>query len=428
MLHIKRSFLLCFAVFAANLASGQVANSPFSTFGLGDTYGNGLAQHQGMGGVGIGNPSSWYINNQNPALLTYNFVTTFQAGMILENRTINDGSTSLKTGTGNLNYLVLAFPIKSGKWTTSLGLTPFSSANYKLTTVGKVLNDVSSTITSQQTGSGGLNQFYWANGVRVHKNVAVGFRANYLFGSLDSEKTQTISFLNPQDARLLIYQPLLLDKNFIKNFTFSTGVYFHKDSLTKKNFRVGGGFVYDFGAKLNSSRVLRIDQRSIRGNIVDSTTLINNEPSSFNLPQSFGVGISAGIPGRWTVAGDVTISDYTVFNGLNNVSVPTTKGIRGGLGLEYIPNQTSSSSYLRRVTYRTGVSYERYPYLVNGNEVKDLGINFGVSLPVGISTLDLSLKIGKRGSITENSIDENYFKLYFGMTFNDRWFIKRKFD
>ncbi len=428
MLHIKRSFLLCFAVFAANLASGQVANSPFSTFGLGDTYGNGMAQHQGMGGVGIGNPSSWYINNQNPALLTYNYVTTFQAGMILENRTINDGSTSLKTGTGNLNYLVLAFPVKSGKWTTSLGLTPFSSANYKLTTVGSVLNDVSAKVTSQQVGTGGLNQFYWANGVRVHKNVAVGLRANYLFGSLDSEKTEAITFLNPRDARLIIYQPLLLDKNFVKNFTFSTGVYFSKDSLTKKNFRVGAGFVYDFSAKLNSSRTLRIDQRSIRGNIVDSTTLINNEPSSFNLPQSFGFGISAGIPGRWSVAGDVTVSDYTVFNGLNNVRVPTTKGIRGGLGLEYIPNQTSSSSYLRRITYRTGVSYERFPYLVNGNEVKDLGINFGVSLPVGISTLDLSLKIGKRGSITENTIDENYFKLYFGMTFNDRWFIKRKFD
>ncbi|MBI3218247.1 MAG: hypothetical protein HYZ44_01920 [Bacteroidetes bacterium] len=428
MLHIKRSFLLCFAIFAANFASGQVANSPFSTFGLGDTYGNGLAQHQGMAGAGISNPSSWYINNQNPALLTYNYVTTFQAGMILENRTINDGSSTLKTGTGNLNYLVVAFPVKSGKWTTSLGLMPFSSANYKLTTTGKVLNDVTTTVTSQQTGSGGLNQFYWANGVRVHKNVAVGLRANYLFGSINSEKTETINFLNPSDSRVIIYDPLLIDKSYVKDFTFSTGVYFHKDSITKKNFRVGAGFVYDFSSKLNASRTLRIEQRSIRGTIVDSTTLINKEPSSFTLPQSFGIGLSAGIPGRWTVAGDLSISDYTVFNGLNGVKTPTTKGFRSGLGFEYIPNQTSASNYLRRITYRTGVSYERYPYLVNGNEVKDLGINFGLSLPVGISTLDLSLKIGKRGSITQNSIDENYFKLYFGMTFNDRWFIKRKFD
>ena len=157
-----------------------------------------------MGGVGISNPSSWYINNQNPALLTYNFVTTFQAGMILENRTINDGTSSMKTGTGNLNYLVTSFPIKSGRWTTSLGLTPFSSANYKLITTGKVLNDVTTTVTSQQNGSGGLNQFYWAHGVRVHKNVALGVRANYLFGSIISEKTETINFLNPSEARVII--------------------------------------------------------------------------------------------------------------------------------------------------------------------------------------------------------------------------------
>ncbi len=428
MHHIKRSFLLCFAIFAANVASGQVANSPFSTFGIGDSYGNGLAQHHGMGGVGIANPSSWYINNQNPALLTYNFVTTFQAGMILENRTINDGSSSLKTGTGNLNYLVVAFPVKSGKWATSLGLTPYTAANYNLTTTGKVFNDLTTTLTSQQKGSGGLNQFYWANGVRIHKNVAVGVRANYLFGSITTEKTQTINFLNPQDKRIIIYEPLLVDNSYIKDFTFSSGVYFHKDSLTKKNLRIGAGLVYDFGSKLNVSRTLRIEQRSINGSIIDSTTLINNEASSFNLPQTFGVGLSAGIPGRWTAAGDISISDYTVFNGLNGVKTPTTKGIRGGLGFEYIPNQTSASNYLRRITYRTGVSYERYPYLVGGNEVKDLGINFGVSLPVGISTLDLSLKIGKRGSISQNSIDENYFKLYFGMTFNDRWFIKRRFD
>jgi hypothetical protein len=105
MLRFKRIFLIYLAVFASSVAVCQVANSPFSTFGLGEIYGNALAQNQGMGGIGISNPSSWYINNLNPALLTYNYVTTFQAGMILENRTINDRSTSLKNATGNLHYL-----------------------------------------------------------------------------------------------------------------------------------------------------------------------------------------------------------------------------------------------------------------------------------------------------------------------------------
>jgi hypothetical protein len=84
---------------------------------------------------------------------------------------------------------------------------------------------------------------------------------------------------------------------------------------------------------------------------------------------------------------------------------------------------------LKRVTYRTGISYDTYPYLVNGKELTDFGANFGMSLPVArLSTIDLGLKVGKRGNLNDNGIAENYFKFYFGMTFNDQWFSKRKFD
>jgi hypothetical protein len=99
------------------------------------------------------------------------------------------------------------------------------------------------------------------------------------------------------------------------------------------------------------------------------------------------------------------------------------------IGGEFTPYSASPGSYLKRITYRTGVSLDHYPYLVNSSTLKDFGINFGLSLPVGrISSLDIGVKVGKRGSLGLNKIEENYFKLYFGMTFNDQWFIKRKFD
>jgi hypothetical protein len=104
----KRIFLLVCWVLLSTGAFAQVAKSPFSTFGWGDVYNRGLAQNQGMGGVGISNSNPWYINNMNPALLVNNYVVSFQAGMQLENRTINDGTNSLKNGSGNLNYLVMA--------------------------------------------------------------------------------------------------------------------------------------------------------------------------------------------------------------------------------------------------------------------------------------------------------------------------------
>ncbi len=421
MPHFKSSILTYLAVFASSVAFSQVANSPFSTFGLGQTYGNALAQNQGMGGVGISNPSSWYINNQNPALLTYNYVTSFQAGMILENRTISDGASSLKNATGNLNYLVVAFPIKSGKWTTSLGLMPYSSANYKLLRQDAVLNGPNNSTVSQELGTGGLNKFYWSNGVKVHKYINVGVSTSYIFGSLITEQTQQLD-------RLTLFNSLIKERNYIKDFNFSGGVFFHKDSLFKKDFRIGVGLVYDLQSNLRTLTSIEIQQNSIQGQNISTTKPIENQPGSIVLPQSGGFGISFSRPGFWTVAGDFNFLDYNQYRGFTGRSVSTTTGIRSGIGVELLPDPSGAGNYLKRMTYRTGVSYERLPYLAAGNKVEDFGINFGLSLPVGISTLDLSLKVGKRGAISQNTIEENYFKFYFGMTFNDRWFIKRKFD
>jgi hypothetical protein len=58
-----------------------------------------------------------------------------------------------------------------------------------------------------------------------------------------------------------------------------------------------------------------------------------------------------------------------------------------------------------------------------------VGGTFGFSFPVGrASTVDLGIRIGKRGALPQSSIEENYFRVYFGITFNDQWFNKRKFD
>jgi hypothetical protein len=421
MLRFKRIFLIYLAVFASSVAVCQVANSPFSTFGLGEIYGNALAQNQGMGGIGISNPSSWYINNLNPALLTYNYVTTFQAGMILENRTINDRSTSLKNATGNLHYLAVSFPIKSGKWTTSLGLMPYSSANYKLQSAETVTNDPGSAIISQELGTGGLSKFYWANGVRVHKNIDVGARISYLFGSLLNEQTQILD-------RFTLINALVKERNYVKDFNFSGGVFFHKDSLFKKNYRAGVGLIYDLQSNLKTLTTVEIQQNSVNGQNISTTKPIENQPGSLILPQSAGIGLSFSRIGHWTIAADINLLDYQQYKGFVGKAVSTTTGLRAGMGFEILPDQTGGSNYLKQITYRTGVSYEKLPYLAAGNKVEDFGVNFGLSLPVGISTLDLSLKVGKRGAISQNTIDENYFKFYFGMTFNDRWFIKRKFD
>src|SRR5277367_5446849 len=117
----KRVFpSILFLFFVALAAKAQVASSPFSKFGIGDIYGSGIVQNQGMGGIGISNPSGSYLNSQNPALLVFNRITVFQGGLQAENRKATDGTNTQSFFSANLNYLIIALPVMpAGKWTTS---------------------------------------------------------------------------------------------------------------------------------------------------------------------------------------------------------------------------------------------------------------------------------------------------------------------
>lgn len=424
MLNFKKNtlYIFVFSLFSAIGALGQAAMTPFSYLGIGEYYGNALAHNQGMAGVGVSNPQYYYLNNQNPALLVFNRFTTFEAGFIGERRTVIGNGTSESNGNANLNYLMMGFPVKLGRWSTSLGLAPYSTVNYRLNYTD-VIEGTTNTVLVEETGSGGINQFAWSNGVSLHKNISVGVKATYLFSSIVNEYSNTLT----QSAQPIQYYPTVYERTYVKDFDFTVGFSYHKDSLFRKNYKFNLGVVYDFKTDLKTKYTARIEQRNSSDTLY-TTTLYENEPGSITLPQALAVGLSFGRSDKWTVGTDFVLLDYTQFSDGKSDIREATKGWKLALGTEFTPDVTAMTSYLKRMTYRTGVSYDKYPYLISGMPVKDFGINFGLSLPTSRSSLDFAVKIGKRGNLQDNTIEENYFKIYFGATFNDQWFIRRRFE
>ena len=418
-------------VLAGSVAHGQAARSPFSSFGIGEQYGNALTYSQGMGGVGMSNPNYMFLNSQNPALLVYNRLTTFGAGLIGEQRTQNSNTVSEKSGSGNLNYLALGIPVKPGRWTngvtrwtTSLSLIPYTRLNYQLKYSRPIDGTTTNTVNVTEKGSGGINQFSWSNGVSLSKKISIGMKMSYLFSSVVNEYSNSLT----QTNQLLIITPNVYERTFVSDFQFSPALSIHLDSLFKKNYRFNFGLMYDFKTNLNSKFYQRLERSNAAG-IIDSLTLISNKSGTITVPSSISGGISFSKGYKWTMAVDGTFTNYSQYRDLGGRNPYAQNSWRVAAGFELTPDQASLSSYLKRVTYRTGVSLENYPYLVNGIPVKDFGITFGLSLPVGrVSSLDLALKVGKKGDKTVNTVEENYIKLYFGITFNDQWFIKRRFD
>ena len=410
--------LFCSAVLSLT-ADAQATRTPFSAFGVGETYGNSLAHNQGMAGVGISNPQYFYLNNKNPALLVYNTFTVFESGIVGENRTLKNGEAVEKNASGNLNYLAIAFPIKRLRWTASTGLMPYSSVNYQFTYTDAILGSPN-RVAVHESGIGGINKVYVSNGVALTPDLSIGATVNYLFGSINNQYSNRLLASEQQ----VLFTPTIKEQYYFKDYSYSAGISFHKDSISKKNYRLNLGVVYDFNADVRTE----FSQRTVSNLSNGGIDSLANLTGTTTLPQTLGVGISFGKSDKFTIGADAQYMDYTQFKDFKGQNPAGQGAWRLAVGTEVTPN-TSSTNYLSRMTYRTGVSIDQYPYLVNGNALKDFGINFGLSLPVSrYSSLDLGLKVGRRGDLTLNKIEETYIKLYFGVTFNDQWFIKRRFD
>jgi hypothetical protein len=433
MSHVKKFFFLLAGLVLVVEGFGQSAASPYSTFGLGERYGNALVNNQGMAGIGVSQPQYWYANNINPALLIYNTLTIFNAGVMYEQRNIKSASMSEKTKGGNLNYLVTAFPVKAGKWSMSFALSPYTTLKYNLasTQTLQIAPDSIQTFETYQNGSGGISQFSWSHGVRIYKSLALGLRANYLFGT-NYNLYQNRSLDSQQPIN---YYATIEEQAYVKDFTFQMGISYAKDSLfARKKYRLAFGAVYDFATNLRAKTNTIIYRTNAIGNHgrqidVDTIPRMDSTRSGYSLPAGFTVGVTLG-RSKWAIGSEFSYYDWSTFRSVNSDDeVGLGKSWKVALGGEITPD-SYSSNYLKRLTYRIGGFYEQTPYQVQNTTtpVKDLGMTLGLSLPAGSSSLDIGFRYGKRGNVQNNRIGENYIRLFFGVTVNDRWFIRRRFD
>ena len=211
-------FLLRFQAIQAQNAS----SSPYSRFGIGDLQFNGLARNNGMGGIAQGLQHQYYLNLGNPASFSAIGMTTYEVGMNLTLNQFETYSIKQQSHTTSLGYFAFGFPVKYKKWGLGFGLLPYSNVGYSITdTRTNVLN---STEIHTYKGSGGLNQFFFANGVSVSKNLSAGFTASYLFGVL--EQNRTVEFEDPT-----YFNTQLTNSTAVGWFHFNLGLQYTLDSL-----------------------------------------------------------------------------------------------------------------------------------------------------------------------------------------------------
>jgi len=420
---IRKFLVAALAMMALQVYGQNSTLSPYSYFGIGEIRAGGTIENQLMGRMSM-YTDSVHLNFNNPAAYGKLRLTTYAVGVSMKEVKLENGTESQNASVSALEYLALGFPI-SPKIGVGLGIKPFSSVGYSLRS--ESINTNGNTVTNIFTGEGGLNQVHFTLGVNPIKNVYLGATVNYNFGNLENQRIQSVE--NVQFGTL--------DRRTqrVKGYDFNYGLtYTPKISPRHTLFT---SLTVDTQANLGAENTQRIGSFAQLSGREIETIDVDLEAQGLlrtdvKVPTITTIGLGFGEDKKWFLGGEYSFQQLSSFSNefiaTENLGYQDASTIRfGGF---FVPDYSSFSGYLKRITYRAGVRFAKTGMLVNNQEIDDFGITFGFGLPLGnsFSNANLGLEYGKTGTTSANLVQENYFKVIIGLSLNDRWFQKRKIN
>ena len=417
---------------AGNAQAQGLGNSPYSRIGLGEFNANtGGVRQMGMGGVGLASPNSTNVNELNPALLYYTSRTTFEGGYSGQYKTVKNAASSGRSGSGTLGYLALAVPL-STRWGAAVGLKPLSAVDYESNTLQPVLGDPTATAYKQNKGTGGVSEAYLAQGFRIAKNFTVGVTASYLFGVVDETSGTTVQIANSPEALVTA-----VDRQHTRysDFAFRAGA--HYRYKLSKGISLGLAGVYSFEHKLNGRQMTTQERQNSAGTLLSPPISVSDVRGNTFVPALAQGGISIDNDKNWSLSLDAAQQQWSKFNSFGTAGLPLSNTMRYGIGGEFTPDPGSVEHYFRRVSYRAGLSLAQLPYQPGGKALYDRSVSWGFAFPLptatplDATTFSLAFTYGVRGNTdlltpTASNVQETYIRGQFGVTLNNRWFIKRR--
>jgi hypothetical protein len=96
--------------------------------------------------------------------------------------------------------------------------------------------------------------------------------------------------------------------------------------------------------------------------------------------------------------------------------------------MEWVPNELTGIKYFERVRYRLGLHYADDYIKYNDKQVRDYGLSFGFGFPLRrtSTSLNLTVDLGRKGTLDKTVTSENYGKITVSFTMHEYWFMKNK--
>lgn len=384
----------CFlGIFAGQIYAGSFYSS--KGIGLVRYFINGRSA--GMGGVGLALVDVYAVNYLNPAPLVALPLTTLSGSFLHEATDLKNSTQDAFITDTNVYAFQFAVPLKQNRAVLALGVNPYSSIEFSFSARD---SSGQKSYTEVVSGDGGVNTGFVTLAIHPYKNLYLGITGLYYFGTLKNIWRvifDSSQFTNTQDE-------------VTRSFT-DASVRFGMLYTILPGWSVAGVLAPRLNLDANQSITLQ--------RITEFTDLPD---SSITIPLSYGIGTALQF-GKFTLGLDYYTQRWSDFreDGFVNDSR------RIAMGFEFFPKGTARDSYFSRVAYRAGFFYHDLGLVeANGEKVTEMFGSLGLGLPIkwGAAKLDLSLEIGKRGSLSSNTFRETVIRFMGSVTVAEKWFLR----
>lgn len=442
--------MLSFFVLGSSSFAQITANSPYSSFGIGE--GGGL-DHATISGIGNSYGTaidSFTLNYYNPS--SYNSLSNgnplFSFGISSKISSFSEGNLSNVSSITAVQHFAFGFKIRK-YFGAAFGLRPYSRRGYEFSNFSYIAPD---SIRHTYSGTGGINKLFLGLSTNIFKfkstQLSVGANFGYLFGSLENQRSSTlevngIGSVGGVDLKLIRAKSFHYDLglNFSHKFNESNAVLLSAVIDPSQSLNT----TYSYGRYYSND----VDDTEIYDTL-DYSGLINGKIQSvprftyglrYTLSRSTSLDATKKLNSSFAVHASYSTADYTKLSlPFDTTATDFENSTRYTFGMEFIPetdfvNNKPITKFYQRMRYRVGGYFAELPYKTDGEQVTDFGTTFGLGLPIviknSLSSINLGFTVGRRGVGNQQSLGETYYGINFGVTIaplGDNWFQKRKLN
>lgn len=427
----------------------QGSGSPYSAYGLGSLFGSTQASQALMGGAGVALYDPFSVIQINPASYASLSRPAFETAVVLRAQQFSTGDISRSGRRTDLLGLTFGVPFGNGRWGLALGLNPVSSVRYSISD-NVPLAGTGEEVEFEYSGSGGLNRAFGglAHSIPFQRDtlgngttLSFGANFNYDFGTIDEVRKafypRSTGYVNTLVVNSLSLSGLVLGLGGRVQ-----GDLRPRTSRTDKGLRYMAGISVELPTDLGARRSASVSSFILGGSGVefplDTISIADGTKGVLGLPPLYALGFTV-YNAQWAVTMEHRRRDWSQLRvDVEGLDLRSDLGVNSSyiVGGSFRPAGDGRGSFWSSTIYRAGLRLTDDYLVVGERQLQEIGMSFGMSLPLMGSTtrsrLNIGAELGKSGTSEDGLIEQRFAHVFIGLTITpdlrENWFKKRRIE